>query len=236
MPMMAIPRRMLHSVFVSNGRVVTEFVIISGALENPRAHFVVLFAKHVVALLVVLGVDSGQIEQQMGQGVGHEPAVTGLYYLPVDVGMSVDITWRAVNPERNLKLVAGQVVVNSRAVVATYKAPIALVAFLSMVGHVDNDGFLVLKTLDDLVYNGVIVKTSVVVLAQHLALLMGQLGAFVLITAGPEVSTITRIALLIVDMLAQKMENRSEEHTSELQSRQYLVCRLLLEKKKTKHT
>src|SRR5258707_8495349 len=29
---------------------------------------------------------------------------------------------------------------------------------------------------------------------------------------------------------------RSEEHTSELQSRQYLVCRLLLEKKKEKHT
>src|SRR3712207_8601100 len=28
-------------------------------------------------------------------------------------------------------------------------------------------------------------------------------------------------------------EIRSEEHTSELQSRQYLVCRLLLEKKKT---
>src|SRR5438445_4492160 len=30
--------------------------------------------------------------------------------------------------------------------------------------------------------------------------------------------------------------DRSEEHTSELQSRQYLVCRLLLEKKKKKHT
>src|SRR3712207_7518131 len=29
---------------------------------------------------------------------------------------------------------------------------------------------------------------------------------------------------------------RSEEHTSELQSRQYLVCRLLLEKKKTPYT
>src|SRR3712207_8101085 len=28
------------------------------------------------------------------------------------------------------------------------------------------------------------------------------------------------------------MRSRSEEHTSELQSRQYLVCRLLLEKKK----
>src|SRR3712207_7626239 len=29
--------------------------------------------------------------------------------------------------------------------------------------------------------------------------------------------------------------SRSEEHTSELQSRQYLVCRLLLEKKKNKN-
>src|SRR3712207_7943072 len=30
--------------------------------------------------------------------------------------------------------------------------------------------------------------------------------------------------------------SRSEEHTSELQSRQYLVCRLLLEKKKTRRS
>src|SRR3712207_9015433 len=30
--------------------------------------------------------------------------------------------------------------------------------------------------------------------------------------------------------------SRSEEHTSELQSRQYLVCRLLLEKKKHIHS
>src|SRR3712207_7253674 len=30
------------------------------------------------------------------------------------------------------------------------------------------------------------------------------------------------------------LDFRSEEHTSELQSRQYLVCRLLLEKKKTR--
>src|SRR3712207_8806611 len=32
---------------------------------------------------------------------------------------------------------------------------------------------------------------------------------------------------------AQEPDTRSEEHTSELQSRQYLVCRLLLDKKKT---
>src|SRR3712207_7856890 len=34
----------------------------------------------------------------------------------------------------------------------------------------------------------------------------------------------------------EKPDARSEEHTSELQSRQYLVCRLLLEKKKTNNS
>src|SRR3712207_7432874 len=33
----------------------------------------------------------------------------------------------------------------------------------------------------------------------------------------------------------RRRAHRSEEHTSELQSRQYLVCRLLLEKKKTQN-
>src|SRR3712207_7643658 len=35
------------------------------------------------------------------------------------------------------------------------------------------------------------------------------------------------------DARRQPLDRRSEEHTSELQSRQYLVCRLLLEKKKS---
>src|SRR3712207_7782314 len=34
-------------------------------------------------------------------------------------------------------------------------------------------------------------------------------------------------------LVAATLAERSEEHTSELQSRQYLVCRLLLEKNKT---
>src|SRR3712207_7449396 len=43
-----------------------------------------------------------------------------------------------------------------------------------------------------------------------------------------------RLALGLLIAGAVELE-RSEEHTSELQSRQYLVCRLLLEKKKKKH-
>src|SRR3712207_6954565 len=38
--------------------------------------------------------------------------------------------------------------------------------------------------------------------------------------------------IMMRDIKTDHMEARSEEHTSELQSRQYLVCRLLLEKKK----
>src|SRR5258707_4431914 len=47
-------------------------------------------------------------------------------------------------------------------------------------------------------------------------------------------ATPAREAELIV-IFKEATRLRSEEHTSELQSRQYLVCRLLLEKKKNKH-
>src|SRR5690625_4780753 len=40
----------------------------------------------------------------------------------------------------------------------------------------------------------------------------------------------------IEEILEPYVKARSEEHTSELQSRGHLVCRLLLEKKKKKHT
>src|SRR3712207_7070506 len=41
-----------------------------------------------------------------------------------------------------------------------------------------------------------------------------------------------RRAALRIELALVALLDRSEEHTSELQSRQYLVCRLLLEKKK----
>src|SRR3712207_9465968 len=50
-------------------------------------------------------------------------------------------------------------------------------------------------------------------------------------TAGPMARTVAD-AVALLGPLAGVDPRRSEEHTSELQSRQYLVCRLLLEKKK----
>src|SRR3712207_6889271 len=40
------------------------------------------------------------------------------------------------------------------------------------------------------------------------------------------------VGAVVAERVAADERRRSEEHTSELQSRQYLVCRLLLEKKK----
>src|SRR3712207_7307605 len=61
----------------------------------------------------------------------------------------------------------------------------------------------------------------------------------VLLTSGIIVRTVALLPLRRITDLTYKetlfgqlLGYRSEEHTSELQSRQYLVCRLLLEKKK----
>src|SRR5690606_41365561 len=51
---------------------------------------------------------------------------------------------------------------------------------------------------------------------------------------GPSAGLVMVVALLSLFTLRQSRP-RSEEHTSELQSRENLVCRLLLEKKKKKH-
>src|SRR3712207_8432271 len=52
--------------------------------------------------------------------------------------------------------------------------------------------------------------------------------------AGPSGEIVAEMSPASPDapFLQARIYSRSEEHTSELQSRQYLVCRLLLEKKK----
>src|SRR3989442_8816598 len=61
--------------------------------------------------------------------------------------------------------------------------------------------------------------------ATVIALSVGRIGAVRLMIAGSVLGVLRSRLLAIM--------SRSEEHTSELQSRPHLVCRLLLEKKKT---
>src|SRR5690606_39482407 len=62
-----------------------------------------------------------------------------------------------------------------------------------------------------------------------LALLDEPDAARVMKACGVELEKLRRT---IVAFLDEELDARSEEHTSELQSRENLVCRLLLEKKK----
>src|SRR3712207_8975519 len=65
--------------------------------------------------------------------------------------------------------------------------------------------------------------------------LLDALPALWLLQAEEDGRRAVRVELQVVGDPEQThgvREDRSEEHTSELQSRQYLVCRLLLEKKK----
>src|SRR5258707_4114433 len=78
----------------------------------------------------------------------------------------------------------------------------------------------------------------------HLALLQPDVGGRVLsrtwcceqvVGVNERLLVMTKLSGLMRGKLVPRNGERSEEHTSELQSRQYLVCRLLLEKKKKVH-
>src|SRR3712207_7274174 len=60
-------------------------------------------------------------------------------------------------------------------------------------------------------------------------------SAFGVTTSPESASGATYIRVPTKNPARVRRSSRSEEHTSELQSRQYLVCSLLLEKKKTKN-
>src|SRR3712207_7589804 len=67
----------------------------------------------------------------------------------------------------------------------------------------------------------------------HAAIAMGTLsgGWRIIHTMGSRITKLQPVGGFAAET-AGAISLRSEEHTSELQSRQYLVCRLLLEKKK----
>src|SRR3712207_7463685 len=72
--------------------------------------------------------------------------------------------------------------------------------------------------------------TEIYTLSLHDALPISAMSSANLVADAAEPPTLTRPRTSVPSMV--KKRRRSEEHTSELQSRQYLVCRLLLEKKK----
>src|SRR6202161_4912166 len=63
-----------------------------------------------------------------------------------------------------------------------------------------------------------------------------QVGGLDAGSMGDKATVVTAFISPAAEHLAEKLEPRSEEHTSELQSPLNLVCRLLLEKKQSQQT
>src|SRR5947209_13945599 len=75
-------------------------------------------------------------------------------------------------------------------------------------------------------------KMGTEILAGVQTLVSAAVYATLIVTFGFQVARVDGLSM--APTLEDHDRLRSEEHTSELQSRQYLVCRLLLEKKKNK--
>src|SRR3712207_7756045 len=73
---------------------------------------------------------------------------------------------------------------------------------------------------------------SVLAIADRRNELAGNLSLYQELHVIEKIDQLLADGLLTGDRYKQVTARRSEEHTSELQSRQYLVCRLLLEKKR----
>src|SRR3712207_7690522 len=100
------------------------------------------------------------------------------------------------------------------------------------------DNTLVLDACGHVCFFNDTATTEIYTLSLHdaLPIFLSQPENMALLTYGSPNGTLlpTTEALLDSPELVEK-KPRSEEHTSELQSRQYLVCRLLLEKKKNRN-
>ena len=114
---------------------ISQLVVVGRVFQDAWPHLVVLRAEDVVFGLIGWRFDACQIEQQMGQGVGHVASVLGLAYLLVDVAMLAYVFARAVNPEGNLELVVGKGPVDGCRMVAADKASVLLVAFFDVLAE-----------------------------------------------------------------------------------------------------
>src|SRR3712207_7408096 len=77
----------------------------------------------------------------------------------------------------------------------------------------------------------VLVALVTLVIGDSTARAFGLVGALSIVRFRTVVEDTRDTAFVIFAVALGMAAGRSEEHTSELQSRQYLVCRLLLEKK-----
>ena len=121
--------------------------------------------------------------------------------------MGEGIAVRTVYPERHLELIVGQRPVHLRRVVAAHDVAARLIDLLSVVGHIDDDGVFVGKALYDLVDDGVVVETGVVVVGNHAPAAVADIWPPLGVVVGGELMAVAREAGVVAHMLADEVED-----------------------------
>src|SRR3712207_4377934 len=138
---------------------------------------------------------------------------------------------------RGSKMLGGRAVLVSSASTVLFFAAIAVVVVLAPGSEVVAERFFnpfhlkqsFLGTQSEpSVVAAFLLNVEIFMISEVLILILALVIAVVRQIPGPVFFPFRMVAIAYTDLF-----RRSEEHTSELQSRQYLVCRLLLEKKKT---
>lgn len=115
-------------------------------------------------------------------------------------------------PQGYLVFLMSKAEVDDCRVVATEDLKAVAKGFLTVVGHIDDYGILVLETLYYLAHDGVVVECGVVVVGKQHAASLAHLGPIFLVVAFVEILTLGREAVVIVGVLSFQMQDGEAGH------------------------
>src|SRR5574344_489911 len=181
-------------------------VIIGGHLQHSWPLGVILGIEHIIVFTIVIGVDATKEKQRMGQRIGHQRTVAILLYGFPSVGMGHAVFIGSPYPERYLKFLACQPIVDIGRMHATIEGKTAVEALLTMVGHIDDDGIFVFKATDNLIDHRVVVEHSIIIVGIDLLTLWRQVCA-VIVGRSKLPTGFHREARTVINVLAHEMED-----------------------------
>ena len=95
--------------------------------------------------------------------------------------------------------------IDCSAVVAAKVLETIIETLFAMIGNIDDNGILVLKTTQYLIDNGVVIQRGIVIVGQDIEILFGQIGTVIVLTC--PFPLFIRITGVVVYMLPHHVED-----------------------------
>ena len=148
-----------------------------------------------------------QVNQQMRQRVGHKALVASRLYLSEYLSVAAHILLRAPYPKGDIKLGMRQARVDGGRVHTAIEVQVALITLFTMVGHINHDSLFLFVATYDFVYHRVVIQHRIVIVGQHRALMIAQVGLQFAILVARKAAVLAWCALTIVYVLPHEVED-----------------------------